>query len=110
MQKVTRGTVTRYAFDYHDKPVIEVELGESFQVETDDALTGMIEDDSDAPTVHRMVKLYVPSAALALAVALSTSVSDEVALAASKTLLLLKAPARFCNASSRALMSMKAVC
>ncbi|MEQ9059994.1 MAG: acetamidase/formamidase family protein [Gammaproteobacteria bacterium] len=55
MQKITRGQVTRYAFDYHDEPVLEVALGEAFQVETDDALTGLIADDSDTPTVHRMV-------------------------------------------------------
>src|SRR5690606_9716178 len=28
---------------------------ESFQVETDDALSGLIADDSDQPTVHRLV-------------------------------------------------------
>ena len=55
MQKITRGTVTRYAFDHHDDPVLRVKCGESFQVETDDALTGMIADDSDTPTVHAMV-------------------------------------------------------
>jgi len=55
MQKITRGTVTRYAFDYHDEPVLHVKAGEAFQIETDDALTGMISDDSDSPTVHRMV-------------------------------------------------------
>ena len=55
MQKITRGSVTRYAFDYHDEPVLTVDLDEPFQVETDDALTGMIADDSDTPTVHRMV-------------------------------------------------------
>lgn len=56
MQKILRGSVTRYAFDYHDPVVLEVEEGEPFQVETEDALTGMIEDDSDTPTVHRMVE------------------------------------------------------
>jgi amidase len=55
MQKITRGTCTRYAFDYHDEPVMHVKAGESFEIETDDALTGMIADDSDTPTVHRMV-------------------------------------------------------
>ena len=55
MQKITRGSVTRYAFDYHDEPVLEVGLDEAFQVETDDALTGLIADDSDTPTVHRMI-------------------------------------------------------
>lgn len=55
MQKIKRGTVTKYEFDFHDEPVLRVEPGESFQIETDDALSGMIEDDSDSPTVHRMV-------------------------------------------------------
>ena len=53
MQKIARGTVTRFAFDYHDPVVLEVEQGEAFQIETEDALSGMIADDS--PTVHRMV-------------------------------------------------------
>ncbi len=34
MQKITRGTVTRYAFDYHDPVVLTVEPGEAFQVGT----------------------------------------------------------------------------
>lgn len=55
MQIIKRGEVTRYSFDYHDEPVLSVDIGEAFQVETEDALTGMISDDSDTPTVHRMV-------------------------------------------------------
>ena len=27
MQKITRGTCTRYAFDYHDEPVMQVKPG-----------------------------------------------------------------------------------
>ena len=55
MQKIKRGEVTKYAFDNRDVPVLRVQPGEVFQVETDDALTGLIEDDSDNPTVHQFV-------------------------------------------------------
>jgi len=51
MKRVKRGKAQKYAFDRHDKPCLEVEPGEVFQVETDDALSGMIADDSDHPTV-----------------------------------------------------------
>lgn len=52
MQKIERGAVTRYAFDARDEPCLRVEQDEVFQVETDDALTGLIEDDSDDPQIH----------------------------------------------------------
>ena len=55
MQIIKRGEVTRYAFDARDEPVLHVKQGESFQVETDDALSGLIEDDSDNPKVHQFV-------------------------------------------------------
>ena len=55
MQKIKRGEVTKYAFDNRDAPVLRVQPGEVFQVETDDALTGLIEDDSDNPVVHQFV-------------------------------------------------------
>ncbi len=55
MQKIKRGEVTKYAFDNRDAPVLRVQPAEVFQVETDDALTGLIEDDSDNPTVHQFV-------------------------------------------------------
>ena len=55
MQKIKRGEVTKYAFDNRDVPVLRVQPAEVFQVETDDALTGLIEDDSDNPTVHQFV-------------------------------------------------------
>ncbi len=38
MQKIQRGEVTKYAFDNRDEPVLRVQAGEVFQVETDDAL------------------------------------------------------------------------
>jgi amidase len=52
MKKIKRGKVQRYAFDNRDKPCLKVKPGEVFQVETDDALSGMIDDDSDDPYVH----------------------------------------------------------
>ena len=55
MQKIQRGNVCKYAFDNRDEPVLRVASGETFQIETDDALTGMIEDDSDHPLVHEFV-------------------------------------------------------
>ena len=55
MQIIKRGEVTKYAFDARDEPVLHVKQEESFQVETDDALSGLIEDDSDNPKVHEFV-------------------------------------------------------
>lgn len=52
MQTIKRGEVTRYAFDARDEPCLRVAQNETFQIETDDALTGLIEDDSDDPRVH----------------------------------------------------------
>ena len=55
MQIIKRGEVTKYAFDAREEPVLRVKQEESFQVETEDALTGLIEDDSDDPKVHQFV-------------------------------------------------------
>lgn len=52
MKKIKRGKVQKYAFDNRDKPCLKVKPGEAFQVETDDALSGMIADDSDKPKVE----------------------------------------------------------
>jgi len=54
MQRIRRGKVQKYAFDFRDKPCLKVRPGETFQVETDDALSGLIADDSDRPQVHSM--------------------------------------------------------
>ena len=54
MKIVKRGKVQKYAFDARDKPCLRVRQGEVFQVETDDALSGLIADDSDRPVVHSM--------------------------------------------------------
>ena len=52
MKKIKRRKVQRYAFDNRDRPCLRVKPGEAFQVETDDALSGMIADDSDRPKVE----------------------------------------------------------
>jgi amidase len=44
--------VQKYAFDAREEPVLRVALGESFRIETDDALTGLVEDLSDNPKVR----------------------------------------------------------
>ncbi len=54
MKLIKRGKVQHYAFDHRHKPCLRVKAGEPFQVETDDALSGLIADDSDRPTVHTM--------------------------------------------------------
>ena len=55
MQIIKRGEVTKYAFDAREEPVLHVKQDEAFQLETEDALTGLIEDDSDNPKVHSFV-------------------------------------------------------
>lgn len=55
MKKIDRGTITRYAFDASDEICLHVKQGESFQVETEDAFTGLVEDDSDDPVVHQLI-------------------------------------------------------
>ena len=52
MQLIKRGEVTKYAFDWRDEPVLRVAQDEAFQIETDDALSGLIVDDSDSPEIH----------------------------------------------------------
>ena len=53
MQTIKRGEVpSKYAFDWEDEPILRVAQGETFELETDDALSGLIADDSDDPQVH----------------------------------------------------------
>ena len=52
MQHIKRRKVQKYAFDNRDKPCLNVKPGETFRIETDDALSGMIADDSDKPKVE----------------------------------------------------------
>ena len=55
MQEIERGTVTKSEFYFHTDAIITIEQGESLQIETDDALTGMSKNYSTTPTVHRML-------------------------------------------------------
>ena len=59
MQIIKRGTVDKYAFDWRDKVALEVFPGETFQVETNDALSGLVADDSDEPIVNEMDSPHV---------------------------------------------------
>ena len=54
MKIIKRGTVTKYAFDNRDTPCLKVAQNETFQIETEDAFTGLIADDSDKPLVHSL--------------------------------------------------------
>jgi acetamidase/formamidase len=47
MQRITREQARRYAFDWEDEPLLRVEPGESFEVETYDASTGYFKTAQD---------------------------------------------------------------
>ena len=47
MQKISRERSKKYAFDWNDEPLIKVEPGESFEIETYDASTGYFKSTSD---------------------------------------------------------------
>jgi len=44
MKIIKRGTVTKYVFDSSETPSLRVAQGETFQIETEDAFTGLIAD------------------------------------------------------------------
>lgn len=52
MKTIKLNEVSKYLFDARDEPVLRVAQGESFRIETDDALTGLVEDLSDKPKVR----------------------------------------------------------
>ena len=52
MQTIKMNEVQKYAFDARDEPVLRVKQGETFCIETDDALSGLVEDLSDTPKVR----------------------------------------------------------
>ncbi len=58
MQKIKRCEVQKYAFDNRDQPCLRVKIDEAFQLETDDALSGLISDDSDRPTVQNFASAH----------------------------------------------------
>lgn len=47
MQRVPREQARKFAFDWRDKPLLEVEPGEQFEVETFDASNGFIKTEHD---------------------------------------------------------------
>ncbi len=47
MQRITRGFARKYAFDFRDEPLLRVEPGESFEIETWDASTGYFKTTAD---------------------------------------------------------------
>jgi amidase len=55
MKTIKINEVQKYLFDARDEPVLRVKLGESFVIETDDALTGLVQDLSDNPKIREMV-------------------------------------------------------
>jgi amidase len=52
MKTIKIDEVRKYLFDARDEPVLRVKQGESFRIETDDALTGLVQDLSDNPKVR----------------------------------------------------------
>jgi acetamidase/formamidase len=47
MQRIPREQARKYAFDWEDEPLLRVERGESFEIETDDASTGYFRSPED---------------------------------------------------------------
>ena len=47
MQRITREQARKYAFDWRDEPLLRVEPGETFEVETYDASTGYFKTPED---------------------------------------------------------------
>jgi acetamidase/formamidase len=54
MQKILRDDSKKYAFDWRDEPLLKVQPGESFEIETFDASTGYFQSPQDtADPAHR---------------------------------------------------------
>ena len=49
MKRILRDQAKKYEFNFADKPLLSVELGESFEVETFDAGTGYFKTEEDKP-------------------------------------------------------------
>lgn len=47
MQRIPRDLARKYAFDWEDKPLLRVQCGESFEIETYDASTGYFKTEAD---------------------------------------------------------------
>lgn len=55
MQTIKLNQVQKYLLDARDTPVLRVKAGETFCVETDDALTGLVPDESDNPVLRHII-------------------------------------------------------
>ena len=55
MKTIKINQVQNYLFDAREEPVLRVKLGESFCIETDDALTGLVPDESDGPKIRDII-------------------------------------------------------
>ena len=49
MQRIAREQARKYAFDWRDEPLLRVQPGESFELETFDASTGYFKTVEDKP-------------------------------------------------------------
>src|SRR5215475_10768202 len=47
MQRIPRDQARKYAFDWEDEPLLRVQPGESFEIETYDASTGYFKSEHD---------------------------------------------------------------
>jgi acetamidase/formamidase len=47
MQRIAREQARKYAFDWEDQPLLRVQCGEAFEIETDDASTGYFKTAND---------------------------------------------------------------
>ena len=47
MQRITREQARKYAFDFRDDPLLSVQSGETFEIETYDASTGFFKSEKD---------------------------------------------------------------
>ncbi|OAI40753.1 hypothetical protein AYO40_04405, partial [Planctomycetaceae bacterium SCGC AG-212-D15] len=47
MQRISREQARKYAFDWEDEPLLRVQCGESFEIETYDASTGFFKTEAD---------------------------------------------------------------
>lgn len=55
MKTIKIDEVRKYQFDGRDEPVLRVAQGESFRIETDDALTGLVQDLGDNPKMRHPI-------------------------------------------------------
>ena len=68
MQRIQREQAKKYAFDFRDEPLLRVQPGESFEIETYDASTGFFKSADDKaipgkrPGFDRMPPLANPIA------------------------------------------------